>query len=83
MVRWQQIDLRDEHLELVTNTYRPDLYRSALTPLQLELPSEDSKVEGKATASNASIGTLALQPHGFFDGKIFDPNDLRGYLAPL
>jgi hypothetical protein len=35
----------------------------------------------KATASSASVGTLALQPDGFFDGKIFDPNDLPTYLA--
>ena len=84
MVRWRQIDFRNEHLELVTNTYRPDLYRGALAPLQLELPSDDSKVEGaNATASSASSETLALEPDGFFDGKVFDPNDLRGYLASL
>ena len=82
MVRWQQIEHRSENLQRVANTYRPDLYRKALAPLRVELPLEDSKVEGlKATASSASVGTLALQPDGFFDGKIFDPNDLPTYLA--
>jgi two-component system, oxyanion-binding sensor len=84
MVRWQQIEFRADHLDLVASTYRPDLYRDALAALQVELPSKDSKVEGlTATAGNASVGTLASQPGGFFDGKIFDPNDLRGYLASL
>ncbi|HVF17142.1 MAG TPA: CmpA/NrtA family ABC transporter substrate-binding protein [Steroidobacteraceae bacterium] len=84
MVRWQQIEWSPEHLELVAKTYRPDLYREALAAMQLELPSGDSKVEGlNAAANSASTGTFTSQFDGFFDGKVFNPSELRGYLASL
>jgi NitT/TauT family transport system ATP-binding protein len=84
MVRWRQIEFNAAHISVIAATYRPDLYRIALAPLHVELPLDDSKVEGlRATASSASVGTLALQPDGFFDGKIFDPIDLPGYLSSL
>lgn len=84
MVRWRQIEFDEQHVPSVAATYRPDLYRVALAPLQIELPVEDTKVEGlRATASSGSVGTLAVAPDGFFDGKVFDPSDLRGYLQSL
>jgi ABC-type nitrate/sulfonate/bicarbonate transport system substrate-binding protein len=63
MVRWQQIDHRADHIEQVSATYRPDLYRAALEPLGVELPPNDSKIEGPSDA--------------FFDGKVFDPREWR------
>jgi two-component system, oxyanion-binding sensor len=84
MVRWRQISFSDQSLPSVAATYRPDLYRIALAPLQVELPVDDMKVEGQqATASSGSGGTLAIAPDGFFDGRSFDPSDLRGYLSAL
>jgi hypothetical protein len=32
-------------LDVVKNTYRPDIYRRALAPLKLDLPTADTKVE--------------------------------------
>ena len=84
MVRWRQIEFDAQHIPSVAATYRPDLYRIALAPLRVELPVEDTKVEGlRATASSDSLGTLAIAPDGFFDGKVFDPSDVPGYLESL
>jgi ABC-type nitrate/sulfonate/bicarbonate transport system substrate-binding protein len=69
MVRWRQIEFDPAHVALVEATYRPDLYRAALAPLRVELPSADSKIEGGPTSAA-----------GFFDNRIFDPKDLRAYL---
>ncbi len=45
MVRWRQVEFRDEHIAAVRATYRPDLYRGALQDLGAELPAADMKVE--------------------------------------
>jgi two-component system, oxyanion-binding sensor len=73
MVRWRQIDSKPEHIAQVEATYRPDLYRAALAPLDIELPSRDVKIEGCAVAGES-------QTDGFFDGKVFDPERLDEYL---
>jgi two-component system, oxyanion-binding sensor len=70
MVRWGQIEYSPTHVPKVAATYRPDLYRIALASSRAEVPVENSKVE------DAASETL-----GFFDRKLFDPNDLQGYLA--
>ncbi|HEY6644621.1 CmpA/NrtA family ABC transporter substrate-binding protein [Povalibacter sp.] len=69
MVRWKQIEFSSADLEAVHATYRPDLYRAALAPLNVPMPDHDSKAEG-------------LHPSdGFFDGRVFDAARLREYLA--
>jgi NitT/TauT family transport system ATP-binding protein len=45
MLRWKQIDFSADHLAAVRATYRPDLYRAALTPLNPAIPVNDSKIE--------------------------------------
>lgn len=50
MIRWKQIDeapsnIAAERLSAVRGTYRPDLYRRALAPLGVEMPSADTKPE--------------------------------------
>lgn len=67
MVRWGQIEFSEIDLEAVRTTYRPDLYRTALAPLNIALPQDDSRIEGP--------------PHGFFDGRPFDMSQLREYAA--
>jgi two-component system, oxyanion-binding sensor len=86
MVRWRQIDFSPHHLSAVRATYRPDLYRLALASLDVDMPARDTKVEGvrartQTIASTAS--TLEYGPDGFFDNRIFDPDNLGGYLNGL
>jgi NitT/TauT family transport system ATP-binding protein len=45
MLRWRQIEVAVGDISVVRNTYRPDIYRRALAPLKLQLPTADSKIE--------------------------------------
>jgi len=84
MVRWQQIVHSPDNAAIARETYRPDLYRSALKPLGVALPSANAKVEG-ALAAPTPVGSagasLVLGPDGFFDGMLFDPDKLEAYIA--
>jgi two-component system, oxyanion-binding sensor len=83
MVRWSQCLPTKENAELAVSSYRPDLFRRALTPVGAALPGASSKVEGALkvpTAIGSVQGSLVLGPDGFFDGKIFDPNLLDNYI---
>ncbi|SDA90518.1 NitT/TauT family transport system ATP-binding protein [Mesorhizobium qingshengii] len=84
MVRWGHVAHTPENLAIARDCYRPDLYRSALKPLGVALPGANSKVEGAlrvATAVGATGAGLMLGPDGFFDGQIFDPDEIDGYIA--
>lgn len=84
MVRWGHVAHAPENLAIARDCYRPDLYRSALKPLGVALPGANSKVEG-ALASATPVGSagasLVLGPDGFFDGQIFDPDEIDAYIA--
>jgi NitT/TauT family transport system ATP-binding protein len=45
MVRWKQVQFSAEHLAAVRTTYRPDLYRAALSAVKADIPAEDLKPE--------------------------------------
>lgn len=84
MVRWGHVEHTPDNLAIARDCYRPDLYRSALKPLGVALPGANSKVEGAlriATAVGATGAGLVLGPDGFFDGQIFDPDEVEGYIA--
>ncbi|MGE0061397.1 MAG: CmpA/NrtA family ABC transporter substrate-binding protein [Xanthobacteraceae bacterium] len=84
MVRWGHVTHTPENAAIARETYRPDLYRSALKPLGTGLPSANAKVEG-ALAAPTPVGSagasLVLGPDGFFDGTLFDPDQLDAYIA--
>ncbi len=84
MVRWGQIGHDKANEEIARNTYRPDLYRSALKPLGVALPGANAKVEGalkSATPVGSAGASLTLGPDGFFDGNLFDPDEIDAYIA--
>jgi ABC-type nitrate/sulfonate/bicarbonate transport system substrate-binding protein len=84
MVRWGQVQHSAGNTNIARETYRPDLYRSALKPLGVALPAANAKVEG-ALLSPTPVGSagasLTLGPDGFFDGTLFDPDQLDLYVA--
>jgi NitT/TauT family transport system ATP-binding protein len=45
MVRWRQVEFLPEYAATARATYRPDLYRAALAPLDADIPSTDLKPE--------------------------------------
>jgi two-component system, oxyanion-binding sensor len=84
MVRWGQVGFSTQGAEIARGTYRPDLYRAALAPLGIELPSANAKVEGALTSetpAGSTQGQLRLGPDTFFDGLVFDPDGLEAYVA--
>lgn len=83
MVRWDYVKHSDAQAELARRSYRPDLYRAALSQIGVPVPAANSKVEGALTqtvAVGASSQPLFLGPDGFFDGAIFDPDKLETYI---
>ena len=84
MVRWGQVTHTAENAKIARETYRPDLYRAALKPLGIALPVANAKVEGAlqtATPVGSAGASLTLGPDGFFDGGLFDPDQLDAYIA--
>ena len=84
MVRWGQVTFSSQGAEIARGTYRPALYRAALEPMGIELPSANAKVEGALTSetpAGSTQGQLRLGPDTFFDGQVFDPEQLEAYVA--
>jgi NitT/TauT family transport system ATP-binding protein len=84
MVRWGQVGHDVAHTAIAADIYRPDIYRRVLRPLGAPLPGANAKVEGAITMAapvGASGGHLTLGPDGFFDGSVFDPDQLDAYIA--
>ena len=83
LVRWGQITHSKANEKTARETYRPDLYRAALKPLGVALPGANAKVEGAlqmATPVGSSGASLTLGPDGFFDGGLFDPDQIDTYI---
>jgi NitT/TauT family transport system ATP-binding protein len=83
MVRWGQVAHTADNAAIARETYRPDIYRSALKPLGVALPAANAKVEGallRPTPVGSAGASLTLGPDGFFDGTLFDPDKLDAYI---
>ncbi len=83
MVRWRQIAFNERDIPVVRGTWRPDLYRIALAPLQADVPLNDTKIEGATSGTQlitSARGVLDYGPDGFFDGRPFDSDALLTYL---
>lgn len=78
MVRWGQIKHGADQVEAAKKSYRPDIYRLAMA---------DESALGTVTRTNASPGGFLTASDGgkadttLFDQRLFDPDDLDGYLA--
>ncbi|MCR6636359.1 CmpA/NrtA family ABC transporter substrate-binding protein [Devosia sp.] len=84
MVRWGQAAHTQENAQKAASSYRPDLYRAALSGMGMPVPGASSKIEGaltEPTQVGALGGRLTLGPDGFFDGTDFDPDKLDAYIA--
>lgn len=83
MVRWGHVPHSQANARRAEASYRPDLYRAAIAPLGVPVPSANAKVEGaleRPTPVGVTRGMMELGPDGFFDGGIFDPALLDGYI---
>jgi ABC-type nitrate/sulfonate/bicarbonate transport system substrate-binding protein len=83
MVRWGQVGYSRALAQKARLVYRPDLYRAALASTGIDLPRASAKVEGAlktATPVASRTGAMVLGPDGFFDGRLFDPDEVEAYL---
>ncbi|HWH22091.1 MAG TPA: ABC transporter substrate-binding protein [Allosphingosinicella sp.] len=86
MVRWEEPGYNPADAAKAARVFRPDVYRSALRGLDEPLPGASSKVEGSlshTTVVGTEQGAMTMESNSFFDGRTFDPADLKGYLAHL
>ncbi|MGO9742657.1 MAG: CmpA/NrtA family ABC transporter substrate-binding protein [Roseiarcus sp.] len=84
MARWGQVEFSKSEAERVRRVYRPDLYRAALAGSGVDLPRANAKVEGALavpTPVASRYGKMVLGPDGFFDGRLFDPDEIEAYVA--
>ena len=74
MARWDLIG--DTDIEaLAARVYRPDMYRTAVSPLGISVPLADAKPEGAHDAPwqlDASLGPIAMGADSFCDGAVFE-----------
>ncbi|AIT79510.1 CmpA/NrtA family ABC transporter substrate-binding protein [Novosphingobium pentaromativorans] len=86
MVRWDNVPFDAQDAQRAARVFRPDVYRSALLGTGEPLPGASSKVEGSIETSmvvSTQQGAIQLEPNTFFDGEVFDPSDIEGYLSRL
>jgi len=86
LARWDRTPIESVEATKAARVFRPDVYRSALSGTGDMLPGASSKVEGslaKPTSVTAQQGDIILTENQFFDHRVFDPDDLEGYLAGL
>ena len=86
MVRWDGMEFDSADARKAAQVFRPDVYRSALIGTGEPLPGASSKVEGslrQKTAVGTQQGVMTLESNRFFDGRVFDPHDIAGYIAAL
>ncbi|WMS43488.1 CmpA/NrtA family ABC transporter substrate-binding protein [Acuticoccus sp. MNP-M23] len=84
MLRWGQVKHSAEAMRAAAGAYRPDLFRRAFAGTDVTLPGANAKVEGALAApqpAGSTTGRLVLPRDGFFDGRIFDPDDVAGYAS--
>lgn len=86
MARWEGMVYDPADAVRAGRVFRPDVYRSALLGTGEPLPGASSKVEGSLAARTVvgtQQGAMMLEANTFFDGMVFDPHDIEGYLANL
>ncbi|KHK93663.1 ABC transporter substrate-binding protein [Novosphingobium malaysiense] len=86
MVRWDGTPFDADECRQAAGVFRPDVYRSALLGTGAPLPGASSKVEGSLdapTVVGTQQGSMMLEKNVFFDGMVFDPHDIQGYISRL
>jgi NitT/TauT family transport system ATP-binding protein len=83
LVRWNMIAPSPDNERRAAEVFRSDIYRRALSGTKEPMPGASLKLEGAVATPlpvGAHHGALTLGPDRFFDGAVFDPADIAGYL---
>jgi NitT/TauT family transport system ATP-binding protein len=84
MVRWGEVAAGPAHAQKARDCFRPDIYRAAVETLGADAPAIDSKRDGAEKGPYAvpsRLGEISMGPNAFFDGEVFDPDQLENYIA--
>ncbi len=84
LVRWKMVAHDGATAQKAAHVFRPDIFRRALANSDVPMPGASMKVEGAVDvplAVGSRRGGLTLGPDRFFDGRIFDPEQIESYLA--
>jgi NitT/TauT family transport system ATP-binding protein len=84
LVRWNMVDHDAATQARAGGVFRPDVYRRALAHSGVAMPGASMKLEGAVDlplAVGSRRGELTLGPDRFFDGRVFDPDEIEAYLA--
>jgi NitT/TauT family transport system ATP-binding protein/nitrate/nitrite transport system substrate-binding protein len=84
MRRWNQIKSDIDYADLAAKVFRPDLYRTAVSPIGIPVPRDDGFVAGEHdepySIPAANGGSVELGPDRFMDDRVFDPSAPQAYL---
>jgi len=84
MVRWGELTASRAQAEIARSCFRPDIYRAALESLGVDAPAADMKRDGVHAGPYlvpGRIGPIDMGPNTFFDGGVFDPDQIDAYIA--
>ncbi|MEO1321388.1 MAG: CmpA/NrtA family ABC transporter substrate-binding protein [Pseudomonadota bacterium] len=84
MIRWGHAPANLNIHAAACSAFQPDFYRRVAREVGVACPRPNEKIEGAHSSSwvlaDASA-PIAFGPDRFIDGRIFDPENITGYLA--
>lgn len=76
MIRWKLLEESLDTSALAARVYRPDIFREAVTPLDVPVPLLDEKTEGTHSGTwklDTASAPITMGPDQFCDGATFAP----------
>ncbi|MEH6696577.1 MAG: CmpA/NrtA family ABC transporter substrate-binding protein [Hyphomonas sp.] len=84
MIRWGEAPAGLDYDAIAESAFQPEIYRRVAATMNIACPLQDTKPEGAhvhAWLLSQSTGPIAFGPDRFLDGRVFDPQDIDGYVA--
>lgn len=84
MLRWGHAPANLDIDAAAKAAFRPDFYRQVALELGVACPNPNEKIEGAHSSAwvlTDASAPIAFGPDRFIDGRIFDPENVSGYLS--
>lgn len=84
MIRWGHAPANLDIDAAARAAFQPTFYRKVASELGVACPNRNEKVEGahsSAWVMTDASAPIAFAPDRFIDGRIFDPENISGYLS--
>ncbi|MEO0549776.1 MAG: CmpA/NrtA family ABC transporter substrate-binding protein [Pseudomonadota bacterium] len=86
MIRWGHAPANLDIETAARAAFRPEFYRKIANEVGVACPAPNEKIEGAHSSSwvlTEASAPIAFGPDRFIDGRIFDPENIEGYLSGL